>query len=330
MSSSSRVTASGQKAVEVGGHVAVGDRVVGDVAFQRGQRDAAGVARPGRPRRRLLGPGAYGLVEAAARHRLVHQPPPDGRGTAHALGLGGEHVGEVAADAALVDHAGQAAGAGEDRQQRHLRQRHRRGAVVDQDDLVAGQGQLVAAARRGAVDRGDVGLAGARRGVLHAVARLVGELAEVHLPGVAGLGEHPDVGARAEHLLQPVGDHHGADLGVLEAQPLDGVVQLDVDAEVVGVQLEVVAGDQAAVLVGAQHDPRGLAVDLQGEVPVGGGMGVERDPRRPVLPGPARGPRVRPGLPVRRCGEGHGRRLQASGRVFPLTTILDEILSQRQ
>ena len=45
------------------------------------------------------------------------------------------------------------------------------------------------------------------------------------------------------------GDDHRAHLGVLEAQPLDGVVQLDVDAQVVGVELELVAGHQAAVLV---------------------------------------------------------------------------------
>ena len=86
----------------------------------------------------------------------------------HALGSGGEHVGQVAAHVALVDDPGQPAGAGQHRQQRHLGQRHGRGPVVDQDDLVARQRQLVAAAGRGAVDRGDPDLSGVVGGVLDA------------------------------------------------------------------------------------------------------------------------------------------------------------------
>ena len=41
--------------------------------------------------------------------------------------------------------------------------------------------------------------------------------------------------------------HDALDLGVLEAQPLHGVVQLDVDAEVVGVELELVVVAQPGV-----------------------------------------------------------------------------------
>ena len=37
--------------------------------------------------------------------------------------------------------------------------------------------------------------------------------------------------------------------GMLEAQPLDGVGELDVDAEVVGIELELVAFEQRALLV---------------------------------------------------------------------------------
>ena len=53
--------------------------------------------------------------------------------------------------------------------------------------------------------------------------------------------QHLDVGPGAEHLVQAAGEHHRLDLGVLEAQPLDDVGQLDVDAQVVGVELELVA-----------------------------------------------------------------------------------------
>ena len=59
-------------------------------------------------------------------------------------------------------------------------------AVVDQKDLVAGERQLVAAAGAGAVDRGEELQPAVLRGILQAVARFVGELAEIDLPGVAG------------------------------------------------------------------------------------------------------------------------------------------------
>ena len=62
-----------------------------------------------------------------------------------------------------------------------------------------------------------------------------------------------------------------AHLGVLEAQPLHGVVELDVHAEVVGVQLQLVARDQAALLV-----------DVHGQ---GGDRAVDGEPPVPVLPG---------------------------------------------
>ena len=39
-------------------------------------------------------------------------------------------------------------------------------------------------------------------------------------------------------------DDHGADLGMLEADAVQRVVQLDIDAEIVGIELELVAGDR--------------------------------------------------------------------------------------
>ena len=67
-----------------------------------------------------------------------------------------------------------------------------------------------------------------------------------------------------------------ADFRMLEAQPLDGVVQLDVHAEVVGVELQLVAGPEAAVLPHV-HGQRGDAA-------------VEAEP--PVLVSPRLGPEV--------------------------------------
>ena len=201
--------------------------------LERAEHDAVGVV------------GSIGLGGAGERSRphelgegrrwrdRVDQPPLDGLLALDAFDLRGEHVGEVAAHVALVDDPRQPAGAGQHREQRHLGQRHRRGAVVDEEDLVAGQRQLVAAAGGGAIDRGDHDLAALGGHLLDAVARLVGELAEADLVGVRCRGEHLDVRAGAEELVEPTGDDDGLDARMLEAQALQRVVQLDVDAEVV-------------------------------------------------------------------------------------------------
>ena len=66
---------------------------------------------------------------------------------------------------------------------------------------------------------------------------------------VARQPKHVDVGARAEHALFRAGDDHALHFGMLEADAVERVVQLDVHAQVVGVELELVAGHDAAVLV---------------------------------------------------------------------------------
>ena len=80
-----------------------------------------------------------------------------------------------------------------------------RRAVVDQHDLVAGERQLVAAARAVPLTRGEELEPGVAARVLDAVARLVGELAEVHFPRVRRRAEHVDVRAGAEHALLAAG-----------------------------------------------------------------------------------------------------------------------------
>ena len=86
---------------------------------------------------------------------VVDEPPVLGALAAHAFGRRAEHIGEVVAHVALVGEARQAAGARQHAEQRDLGQRHRRRAIVDQQDLVAGERELVAAAGAGAVDRGE-------------------------------------------------------------------------------------------------------------------------------------------------------------------------------
>src|SRR5262249_53523278 len=107
---------------------------------------------------------------------------------------------------------------------------------------------------------------------------LVGELAEVDLPRMRRLGQHADIGPSAEDLLLAAGEDDRTDGGVLEPQPLHDVVELDVDPEVVGVELQLVPVAQRAPLVHV-HDERGDR-PLHGESPVAVSVGIhpELDP----------------------------------------------------
>ncbi len=62
-----------------------------------------------------------------------------------------------------------------------------------------------------------------------------------------GLGERGDVGARAEDRcpwLERITTARTS--GVLETQALERVGKLDIDAQVVGIELELGAGEEAA------------------------------------------------------------------------------------
>jgi hypothetical protein len=251
-------------AVDLDRHVRVGQAIGLDAAVQRGQRDTLGAGRTAvAAGGQLLGALAHRLLEHRRLGDGVDQTPVHGLLATHAFDAGAEDVGQVVAHVALVGHAGQATGAGQHAQQRHLGQADRAAAVVHQHDLVAGQGQLVAAAGAGAVERGHELQAAVLAAVFDAVAGLVGELAEVDLPAVAGQAQHEDVGARAEHAVLQAGDHHRLHFGVLETDALQRVVQLDVHAQVVAVELELVAGAQAGVFVDGQRQRGDGAVERQ-------------------------------------------------------------------
>ena len=91
------------------------------------------------------------LLESAGRVHRVDEPPFHRAPAFDPFGDRAEEIREVAADLALVDDARQAAGAGQHAEQRRLRQADRRIAVVNQQDLVAGERQLVSAAGADAV-----------------------------------------------------------------------------------------------------------------------------------------------------------------------------------
>jgi len=157
----------------------------------------------------------------------------------------------VAPHAPLVDEAREAAGPRQHAEERHLGQRHRGGAVVDEQDLVAGERELVAAAGRGTVKRAQRRDARLTAHLLEVKPGLVRELAEVHLERVRALPEHLDVRAGGEDPVAQRRDHEHAHLGMREAQPLERVGELDVDAEIVRVELQGVAGREASALVDA-------------------------------------------------------------------------------
>ena len=143
--------------------------------------------------------------------------------------------------------------------------------------MVGSERKLVAAAGAGALDRRQIGLPGVGAGVLDREPRLVGVLAEIDLVAVRRLAQHADVGAGAEHVVLARLDHHGAHLGVLEAQPLHRVVKLDVDAEIVGIELELHAFEQARRGVDVHDQGRYLAVDLDAPMAVAARIGLKVD-----------------------------------------------------
>ncbi len=65
---------------------------------------------------------------------------------------------------------------------------------------------------------------------------------------------------------------------VREAQALDRVGELDVDPEIVGVELERIAGNQSALFADVHRQRRDLALDVELPVTVAGWIGLEANP----------------------------------------------------
>ena len=73
-------------------------------------------------------------------------------------------------------------------------------------------------------------------GVFDAVTGLVSEFAEIHFVVVGRGGQHADVGAGAKYSVLGRGKDNGGHFGMLKAQALYGIIEFDVNAQVVGVQ----------------------------------------------------------------------------------------------
>src|SRR5208282_4407764 len=98
------------------------------------------------------------------------------------------------------------------------------------------------------------------------------------------LPEHVDVGAGAEDPLLAAGQDDRAHLGMLEADAVQRVVQLDVDAEIVGIELEPIAGEEPALFRDIQGQGGDRTVTGETPVAIAGGIGVERDHRISSVP----------------------------------------------
>ncbi len=244
-------------------------------ALQRSQFDAGGAGRTIAAMRELLRTLPDRVREVLGLGAVIDEAPSQRAIGAHALDRGAENVGQIATDTALVGQPRQATGARQHREQRHFGQAHRRAAIVDHSDLVAREREFIAASRRRTVERRQRLQPRVTAGILDAVARLVGELAEIDLPRVRRQPEHVDVGARAEHALLAAGQNDAAHAGVLEAQALQRIRKFDVDAEIVGIELEPVAGPDAALLGDVERERRRLAIDRELPMHVTVGMRIE-------------------------------------------------------
>ena len=168
-------------------------------SLERRKHDAHGVGRAIRSRRYLRGARGERILPFGTRHDVIHQIPFERAFAAHAFLDGAEKIRAVAPDAAFIDQSGEAAGAGQHRQQWYFRQGHGRRTIVEQNEVVGGKRQLIAAAGTGTVDRTYICLPRMGAGIFHGEAGFVGEFAKIDFVCVAGSAQHADIGAGAEH-----------------------------------------------------------------------------------------------------------------------------------
>ena len=80
--------------------------------------------------------------------------------------------------------------------------------------------------------------------------------------------QHTDIGAGAEHGGLVGADHHGFNFRMLKTQSLNGIVQFDIDPDIVGIQFQFVTGKHGAVLAHVHLQPGNGAGRRQLPVPI--------------------------------------------------------------
>src|SRR5919109_5289249 len=93
-------------------------------------------------------------------------------------------------------------------------------------------------------------------GVFDAVAGLVRKLAKIDLMGVRGLGQHANIRPGTEHPRLRRRDDHHRHLWMLETQTLHGIIEFNIDTEIIGIELQLIARYQRCVFLDV-HSQRG-------------------------------------------------------------------------
>ena len=91
---------------------------------------------------------------------------------------------------------------------------------------------------------------------------------------MAANAQHENVGAGAKHFFFGAGHHHGTHFGVLKADAIDRIIELNVYAQVVTVQLELVAGTQTCVFINVNSECRHGTIERQFPMFVGRWVGL--------------------------------------------------------
>jgi hypothetical protein len=94
---------------------------------------------------------------------------------------------------------------------------------------------------------------------------------------MAGTRQHADVGAGAEHVLLAGPQYDRLDFRVLEAHALDDIGEFNVDAEIIGIELEFIALEQTAGFIDVHEYRRDFAVICDAPVPITVGIGLKID-----------------------------------------------------
>ena len=78
--------------------------------------------------------------------------------------------------------------------------------------------------------------------------------------------QHVYIGARTEHPFLAARQNYTCNLGMLKSNSLQRVVQFDIDAKIIGIQLQLVARLQPAVFVNIHGQRRDAVIDIQSPV----------------------------------------------------------------
>ena len=151
-----------------------------------------------------------------------------------------KNVAQIAPNLPLVGQPREPTSSWKYRQQGHFRKRNRRRAILDKHDVITSKRELITAAGASAAHGGDIFLTRVGLGRLHGIACFISKFTEVNFMGMSSASQHTNVRASAKYPILARLQHYDTHLGMLKPHPLNDVRKFDIDAEIVGVQLQFV------------------------------------------------------------------------------------------